>query len=93
MTILVGRYIGSLLGYRPFFREYTTDWELAQAKADHTWFHRRHIETSYLHAKSWDELERVSVWSDEKAASMGSNSEKTSSKKIMNHVNGISKVD
>lgn len=93
MTILVGRYIGSLLGYRPFFREYTTDWELAQAKASHTWFHRRHTETSYLHAKSWHELERVSVWSDEKAASMHSNFGKADSKEILDDVSGISKVD
>ena len=25
LTVIIGRYIGSLLGYYPFFREYTTD--------------------------------------------------------------------
>ena len=92
MTVLIGRYIGSLLGYRPFFREYTSDWELAQAKAKHTWFHRRNIETSYQQAKSWDELQRVSVWSDESAASMGGNFEKVECKQISMGTNGVSKI-
>ena len=81
MTVLIGRYIGSLLGYRPFFREYTSDWKLAQAKAKHTWFHGRNVETSYQQARSWDELHQMSVWSDEKAASMGGISETKDTKR------------
>lgn len=95
ITVIIGRYIGSLLGYRPFFREYTTDWELAQAKAKHTWFHRRNLETSYQQAKTWDELERVSVWSDDSAAGMGAYLEKLDHMKILDgvSVNGIHTTD
>ena len=93
VTVIIGRYIASLLGYRPFFREYTTDWELAQAKMKHTWFHRRNIETSYQQAKTWDELGRMRVWSDENAASMGGHLEEKGSRKLLNGMNGVHKAD
>ena len=92
LTVIIGRYIGSLMGYRPFFREYTTDWELAQAKTGHTWFHRRNIETSYRHAKSWDELQRVHAWSDSNAANMGYNFESAEQSERLNGVNGFHKL-
>ncbi len=32
--ILVGRWLGGLLGYRPFHRQWTADWQLAQQKME-----------------------------------------------------------
>ncbi|KAI0517437.1 hypothetical protein F5B22DRAFT_104796 [Xylaria bambusicola] len=41
MGIVVGRWIGGLLGYQPFFQKWTTDWDLACDKMDMSIFHRR----------------------------------------------------
>jgi hypothetical protein len=38
--ILLGRWLGGLLGYKPFFKEYTTDWDLAVAKMQSSVFTR-----------------------------------------------------
>lgn len=43
------------MGYKPFFKEYTTDWDYAVAKMKGSWFQRHLVEESYTHAKSWDE--------------------------------------
>ena len=67
---MVGRWIGGLLGYQPFYREYTTDWELAVAKMQNTWFYRKNVETAYRAAASWEELQALEPWSDEGAATM-----------------------
>lgn len=53
--VFLGRWIGGLLGYKPFFREYTTDWDYAVAKVKGSWFQRHLVEDSYAHAKSWEE--------------------------------------
>ncbi len=54
-SVLLGRWIGGLLGYKPFFKEYTTDWDYAVAKLKGSWFQRHLVEESYNSAKSWDE--------------------------------------
>jgi hypothetical protein len=41
MGIVVGRWIGGLLGYAPFHPEWTTDWDAACTKMEQTWTQRR----------------------------------------------------
>ncbi|KAI2643726.1 hypothetical protein GGS21DRAFT_497870 [Xylaria nigripes] len=41
LGILIGRWIGGSLGYQPFFKKWTTDWELACRKMRLSTFHRR----------------------------------------------------
>lgn len=41
LGIVVGRYVGGLLGYAPFFPEWTTDWDAACRKMDACWTQRR----------------------------------------------------
>ncbi|KAK8101788.1 uncharacterized protein PG998_006802 [Apiospora kogelbergensis] len=41
LGIVIGRWLGGLLGYRPYYREWTTDWELACEKMDTCWLYRR----------------------------------------------------
>ncbi|KAI1194518.1 hypothetical protein F5X97DRAFT_275392 [Nemania serpens] len=41
LGIVVGRWIGGLLGYQPFFRQWTTDWDLACQKMERSIFHKR----------------------------------------------------
>ncbi|KAJ5769071.1 Cupin 2 conserved barrel [Penicillium odoratum] len=41
LGIMVGRWIGGLLGYAPFYPEWTTDWEKACQAMEQSWFHRR----------------------------------------------------
>ncbi|KAH6844662.1 hypothetical protein B0I37DRAFT_166577 [Chaetomium sp. MPI-CAGE-AT-0009] len=41
MGVVVGRWIGGLLGYQPFHRCWTTDWDLACAKMETSVFQRR----------------------------------------------------
>ncbi|TGJ87168.1 hypothetical protein E0Z10_g1587 [Xylaria hypoxylon] len=41
LGIVVGRWIGGLLGYQPFLGEWTTDWDLACRKMEMTIFHKR----------------------------------------------------
>ncbi|KAJ6779468.1 hypothetical protein PWT90_00774 [Aphanocladium album] len=71
ITVIIGRYIGGLMGYQPFYKEYTTDWELAVAKMQGTWFYRRNVQTAYRAATSWEELQNMTPMSDEGAANMG----------------------
>jgi hypothetical protein len=42
--IIVGRWIGSLLGYAPFYPEWTTDWQAACDHMEKSWFHRRFVD-------------------------------------------------
>ncbi|KAJ5658155.1 uncharacterized protein N7484_001804 [Penicillium longicatenatum] len=71
ITILVGRWVGGLLGYQPYYREYTTDWELAVAKMSQTWFYRKNVHTAYRAASSWAKLQQMTPFSDNGAAQMG----------------------
>lgn len=49
-----------MLGYRPFFREYTTDWDYAVAKMKGSFFQRHLVEQSFTKAKSWPEQVELS---------------------------------
>lgn len=40
-TIIVGRWIGGLLGYAPFYPEWTTDWQGACDQMEKSWTQRR----------------------------------------------------
>ncbi|KAJ8105463.1 hypothetical protein ONZ43_g7417 [Nemania bipapillata] len=41
LGIVLGRWVGGLLGYQPFFKKWTTDWDLACRKMETSIFHRR----------------------------------------------------
>ncbi|KAH6655954.1 hypothetical protein BKA67DRAFT_562256 [Truncatella angustata] len=41
MSIVLGRWAGSLLGYQPFYKEWTTDWDLACEKMETCILQRR----------------------------------------------------
>nr|ANM86573.1 cupin RmIC-type protein [Cladonia uncialis subsp. uncialis]AUW31356.1 putative cupin RmIC-type [Cladonia uncialis subsp. uncialis] len=58
--VILGRWIGGMLGYRPFFREYTTDWDYAVAKMRGSFFQRHLVEQSFTKAKSWPEQVELS---------------------------------
>lgn len=53
--MFLGRWVGGLLGYKPFFKEYTTDWDYAVAKMKGSWFQRHLVHESYGTARSWKE--------------------------------------
>jgi hypothetical protein len=38
---VVGRWLGGMLGYQPFYRKWTTDWELACQKMETSLFQKR----------------------------------------------------
>lgn len=58
-SVILGRWIGGLLGYKPFFREYTTDWDYAVAKMKGSWFQRHLAEEAYSKQLSWEEQVRL----------------------------------
>ncbi|KAI4221633.1 MAG: hypothetical protein LQ349_007796 [Xanthoria aureola] len=39
--IAMGRWLGAILGYQPFYREWTTDWSSACDKMDESYFQRK----------------------------------------------------
>ncbi|KAK8063019.1 hypothetical protein PG997_015116, partial [Apiospora hydei] len=39
--VALGRWLGGLLGYQPYYREWTTDWQVACDKMETCWFYRR----------------------------------------------------
>jgi len=41
MGVIIGRWIGGLLGYQPFFPEWTTDWDSACMKMKSHWTQKR----------------------------------------------------
>ncbi|KAI2730814.1 hypothetical protein CBS147332_2666 [Penicillium roqueforti] len=51
--VIIGRWIGGLLGYKPFFREYTTDWDFAVAKMKGSFFQRHLVHAAFEEEKSW----------------------------------------
>ena len=51
--VIVGRWIGGMLGYKPFFKEYTTDWDFAVAKMEGQPLLRRLIHESYMAKSPW----------------------------------------
>ena len=44
--VVIGRWLGGILGYQPFYRKWTTDWELACQKMETSVFHRRFADRS-----------------------------------------------
>ncbi|KAI1407351.1 hypothetical protein F5Y13DRAFT_174919 [Hypoxylon sp. FL1857] len=46
LGIVVGRWIGGILGYQPFHRKWTTDWEFACRKMETSIFQRRFADRS-----------------------------------------------
>ncbi|KAI1656396.1 hypothetical protein F4813DRAFT_364230 [Daldinia decipiens] len=46
MGIVIGRWLGGLLGYQPFYREWSTDWQLACDKMESSIFQRRWADRS-----------------------------------------------
>ncbi|KAL7622425.1 hypothetical protein AAE478_007930 [Parahypoxylon ruwenzoriense] len=61
--VILGRWIGGMLGYKPFFKEYTTDWDFAVAKMQNSFFTRRLVDTTAKVALPWSELDkRLSAW-------------------------------
>ncbi|KAF2672459.1 hypothetical protein BT63DRAFT_422918 [Microthyrium microscopicum] len=44
MGIVVGRWIGGLMGYQPYYKEWSTDWELACRRMEGSYFQRRFID-------------------------------------------------
>ncbi|KAJ4993961.1 hypothetical protein SVAN01_00438 [Stagonosporopsis vannaccii] len=57
--VVVGRWIGGLLGYKPFFREYTTDWDFAVAKMKGSYFQRHLVNEAYVSQQSWARQEEL----------------------------------
>ncbi|KAJ5758749.1 hypothetical protein N7520_005905 [Penicillium odoratum] len=55
--VIVGRWIGRLLGYKPFFKEYTTDWAYAVHKMEASSFTRQVVGRSFTSAMSWAQLQ------------------------------------
>ncbi|KAF2463678.1 uncharacterized protein BDR25DRAFT_245311, partial [Lindgomyces ingoldianus] len=41
MGIILGRWLGGILGYQPYYREWTTDWETARKRMETSPFQRR----------------------------------------------------
>ncbi|KAI0108851.1 hypothetical protein GGR51DRAFT_570116 [Nemania sp. FL0031] len=61
--VIVGRWIGGMLGYKPFFKEYTTDWDLAVAKMKTSFWGRRLVDETHKVALPWRELDnRLVQW-------------------------------
>ncbi|KAK2603995.1 hypothetical protein QQS21_003831 [Conoideocrella luteorostrata] len=44
--VVVGRWLGGILGYQPFYRKWTTDWDLACSKMETSFFQRRFADRS-----------------------------------------------
>lgn len=46
--IVIGRWLGALLGYQPFYRKWTMDWHLACLKMEASWLQRRFADRSKM---------------------------------------------
>ncbi|KAI0835839.1 hypothetical protein F5Y06DRAFT_288929 [Hypoxylon sp. FL0890] len=46
LGIVLGRWLGGILGYQPFYRKWTTDWEFACRKMELSVFQRRFADRS-----------------------------------------------
>lgn len=49
-----------MLGYKPFFKEYTTDWDYAVAKMQGSFFQCRLVHGAYSGKKPWATQEELS---------------------------------
>ncbi|KAI0205338.1 hypothetical protein F4808DRAFT_473379 [Astrocystis sublimbata] len=59
-TVIIGRWVGGMLGYKPYFKEYTTDWDYAMAKLRTSWFQRHMVSESYNKGVPWDGYAEIS---------------------------------
>lgn len=41
MSIFLGRWVGGFLGYQPFHKEWTNEWDIACSKMRESMFHRK----------------------------------------------------
>ncbi|KAI2623541.1 hypothetical protein GGS26DRAFT_224718 [Hypomontagnella submonticulosa] len=41
--VIVGRWLGTLLGYQPYYRQWSTDWHLACEKMNSSFFYRKWV--------------------------------------------------
>ena len=41
MTLVVGRWLGGILGYQPYYKEWTTEWETAKQRMSTSCFQKR----------------------------------------------------
>lgn len=41
MTVFIGRWLGGFLGYQPYYKEWTTDWEMVKERMSMSVFQRR----------------------------------------------------
>lgn len=53
-SVVIGRWLGGLLGYKPFFKEYTTDWEFAVNKMKSSFWTRRSVDGFWAAKERWD---------------------------------------
>ncbi|MCJ1266046.1 hypothetical protein MMC22_005928 [Lobaria immixta] len=58
--VILGRWVGGMLGYKPFFKEYTTDWNYAVAKMRGSFFQKHLVEESFHQVKPWPEQHKLS---------------------------------
>lgn len=52
-SVVIGRWLGGLLGYKPFFKEYTTDWEFAVTKMKSSFWTRRLVDDFWGAKERW----------------------------------------
>lgn len=58
LGIVIGRWLGGLLGYAPFYPEWTTDWQGACDKMEKRWVHKRYaVRDAQTRAKATFEKE------------------------------------
>ena len=53
-SVIIGRWLGGLLGYKPFFKEYTTDWEFAVQKMKSSFWTRRSVDDFWAAKERWN---------------------------------------
>jgi len=41
MTVVIGRWLGGILGYQPYYKEWTTEWETAKKRMSTSIFQKR----------------------------------------------------
>ncbi|KAI0023369.1 hypothetical protein F4780DRAFT_78310 [Xylariomycetidae sp. FL0641] len=43
-SIVLGRWLGGLLGYQPYYHKWTTDWQLARSRMESTWAYKGFVD-------------------------------------------------
>lgn len=52
-SVIIGRWLGGLLGYKPFFKQYSTDWEFAVMKMKSSFWTRRLVDNFWNAKERW----------------------------------------